>query len=146
VLTAPVLHSVAGLCGEATAAVREARTEHDLVPLPARDAHAVALQYLDDDRVALGPEIAPVLVALADLERDGPDPVEECGVVERVGDRGRRAVAPRLAVHAGVGVDLEPPLPRLALLFGLIENAARSEVAASHPRFEVLMDVVPQRP
>src|SRR5204863_407411 len=49
-------------------------------------------------------------------------------------------------VHAGVGVDLELPLPRLALLFGLIEKAARSEVAASHPRFEVLMDVVPQRP
>src|SRR5207249_9841688 len=96
-------HPGVGLLGEDTAAVRDARTDHARVPLPARDADAVALQYLDDDRVALGPEIAPVLVALADLERDGPDPVEECGVVERVGDRGRRAVAPRLAVHAGVG-------------------------------------------
>src|SRR5207248_2648206 len=83
--------------------------------------------YLDDDRIALGPEIAPVLVALADLERHGADPVEERGVVERLGDRRCRAVAPRLAIHPGVGVDLELPLPRLALLLGLIEKSARPE-------------------
>src|SRR5207302_7822283 len=96
-------HAGVGLLGEDTAAVRDARTDHDRVPLPARDAHAVALQYLDDDGDALGPAIAPVLVALADLDRDGPDSVEVCGGVERVGDRGRRGVAPRRAVHAGVG-------------------------------------------
>src|SRR5207253_2197693 len=66
-------HPGVGLLGEDTAAVRDARTDHDRVPLPARDAHAVALQYLDDDRIALGPEVALVLVALADLERHGAD-------------------------------------------------------------------------
>src|SRR5207253_10341162 len=109
------------------------------------DAHALALQHLDDDGIALGSEVAPVLVALADLERHGADPVEKRGVVERLGDRGRRAVAPRLAVDPGVGVDLELPLPRLALLFGLIQKPARPKIAPPHPRLEVLMNVVPQR-
>src|SRR5437762_3039885 len=138
-------HPGVGLLGEDTAAVRDARTDHDRVPLPARDAHAVALQYLDDDRIALGPEVALVLVALADLERHGADPVEERGIVERLGDRRCRAVAPRLAVHPGVGVDLELPLPRLALLLGLIQKPARPKIAPPHPRLEVLMNVVPQR-
>src|SRR5256885_4316438 len=96
-------------------------------------AHALALQHLDDHRIALRAEIAAVFVALSDFERHGADPVEEGGVVERVRHRRDRRVAPSFAVEPRVRVDLEFALPRLALFFGLIQEPARAEVVTSHP-------------
>jgi len=57
-------------------------------PISCRHAHTLPLQHVDDDGIALGPEVAAVLVALPDFERYGADPVEEGGVVERSGTVG----------------------------------------------------------
>src|SRR2546422_373301 len=73
---------------------------------------------------ALGAEVTMVLIALSLLERHGADPVEKRGVVQRIGDRGERAVATGFAVEPGIGVDVEFPLPGLTLLLGLVHEAA----------------------
>src|SRR5439155_631354 len=82
-------------------------------------------------------EGAPVgLVALADLERNGADPVGERRVVEWLGHGVERGVAAGFAVEPGVRVDVELPLPRLAFLLRLIPEPARTKVASAHPGLE----------
>src|SRR5256885_16880986 len=99
-------------------------------------AHALALQHLDDHRIALRAEIAAVFVALSDFERHGAGPGEEGGVVERGRHRRDRRVAPRFAGEPPVRGDLEFSLPRLAPFFGLILKTARAGVVTAHPRLE----------
>src|SRR4029077_8847987 len=138
-------HPGIGLLGKYPAPVGNARPHDDRVPLSSRRADELPLEHLDDDRIALGTKVAVVLVLLADFERHRANPVEKRSVVERIGDGRERGVAASLAVKAGIRIDLEPPLPRLALLLGLIQKPAGVKIATSYPRFEVLMNVVPER-
>src|SRR2546428_152207 len=117
-------HARVGLFGKDAAAVGDAVAHHDRVPLSPGRAHALATEHFDDHRIALGAEVTVVLIALSLLERHGADPVEERGVVQRIGDRGERAVATGFAVEPGIGVDVEFPLPGLTLLLGLVHEPA----------------------
>src|SRR2546422_9220752 len=90
-------------------------------------------QHLDDHRIALRAEIAAVFVALSDFERHGADPVEEGSVVQRVRHGLDRRVAAGLTIESRIGVDVEFPLPRLALFLGLVQEPARAEVVTAYP-------------
>src|SRR5256886_8133817 len=104
-------HAGVGLLGEDAAAVRDARTDHDRVPLPARHVDPLVLQYFDDDRIALGPKIALVLVALADFERHGAEPGEARGVGGPRPDRWWRSPASPRAAHPAGRLWRQPPRP-----------------------------------
>ena len=55
---------------------------------PGGNAHRVATNHVDDDRVALGFEVASEDVALPRFERQCADQVNERHVVERIGHGG----------------------------------------------------------
>src|SRR5207244_11170264 len=91
-----------------------ARPHDDRIPLSPGGPHLLSLEHLDDHRIALGTEVAVELVALADLERNRANPVQEGRVVERIGDRRHRGIAPGLAVEPRTRADVELALPRFA--------------------------------
>src|SRR2546422_10366371 len=95
-------------------------------PFLPRHAHPLALDDLDDDRIAVGAKIARVLVTLADLERHRPNPVQEGRVVERLEHGGKGRVAPFLSIEAGIGEDLVARLTRLAAFVLNRRNAPRA--------------------
>src|SRR5881396_2932045 len=64
-------HARVGPLREDAAAVGDPRADDDRAPFLARDAHPLASQHLDDYGVAFRAEVPVVLVALADLERNG---------------------------------------------------------------------------
>src|SRR5882762_9199670 len=80
-------HARIGLLREDAAPIRDPWADDDGVPLLARHADTLPLQHVDDHGIALGPEVAAVLVALPDFERYGADPVEEAGTVAAVVSR-----------------------------------------------------------
>src|SRR5213593_1666782 len=103
--------------GEDPAALGNLGADDEGAPLLARDADFLTLQDFDDDRIAVRAEIARVLVPLADFQRDGTNPVEERGVIERLEHRGKRGVTPDFPVEAGIGENL---VAALAMLVALI--------------------------
>src|SRR5207245_11157909 len=102
-------------------------------PVLSGHGHAFALLHRYDHRIALRSEIAAVFVALSDFELHGADPVYEGGFVERVRHGLDRRVAAGLTIESRIGVDVEFPLPRLALFLGLVQEPARAEVVTAYP-------------
>ena len=139
-------HPRLGVLGENPPPVGDHRSHDDRVPLAPRDTDAIAAQHLHDDGIAVGPEVARVLVALAHLERHGADPIEEGGVVERVLHRGEGRIAvPGFAVIARVGIDLEVARPLAAALVGVLVVVSGAEIGPAHPGLERLIEMVPER-
>src|SRR5205085_259944 len=133
------------LLGKDPAPLRNLGAHDERPPLLARDAHPLAADDLDDHRVAVRPEIARILILLADLERHRPNPVEKGGIVEWLENRRERRVAPYLSVESRVRVDLVASLPVLVALVLDRRESPRTEVVASDPRLDGLVEVVPER-
>ena len=134
-----------GFLREDPAALGNLGPNDQRLPLFPGHADAIAPQDLDDHGVAVGAEVARILVSLPDFERHGTNPVQECGIIERLEHRRERRVAPLLPIETRIGKDLEPVLAVLAALVLDRPEAARAKVIAAHPRLDRLIEVVPER-
>src|SRR2546428_12646924 len=108
-----VVSSRIGLLREDTTPIGDPRADDERVPFLPGHAHALALQHLDDHRIALRAEIAAGFVAPSPFERPGAGPVEGGGGVARGRPPPDRPVAPPLPGEPPVpgGLRISPPPP-----------------------------------
>src|SRR5207244_12147587 len=104
-----------------------------LAPILTPYTYSLSPQHLEYNGIPVRTKIARVFVPLADLERHRADPVQERGIVQRLGDGRECRIEPLFSIEPGIGEDLVPVLAMPVALVLDRGEASGPKIVAAYP-------------